>query len=232
MEEFDFVAGLPTLSGVKDARSVFINLSHHAARLVGWKSAESCQGKTDYDLPSPASQFADKFVALDKKVLENNEPLLTLETYHYSIGWKLLLAERTLLFADDGKPRAIFTTCIDISDIPMYKGYALLNRNNSRFKNQSRTAASYLLSESYCPLSLTARQQDVVFFLIRGKSAKEIAKILHLSYRTVEFHMENIKNKLNCNTKSEVIETAIEQGFLYYIPESLRQHDRLLRFLD
>lgn len=41
-----------------------------------------------------------------------------------------------------------------------------------------------------------------------GESAKEIGAVLQISSRTVEFYVENIKNKLACTTKQELISVA------------------------
>ena len=51
---------------------------------------------------------------------------------------------------------------------------------------------------------------------------KEIATILNLSVRTVESYFVIIKLKLGCNNKSQIIEKAINGGFLHYIPENVR----------
>lgn len=51
----------------------------------------------------------------------------------------------------------------------------------------------------------TSREQDCIHLLLNGKSAKETGAILQLSHRTVESHLFNIKKKLNCRTKLEVI---------------------------
>lgn len=52
---------------------------------------------------------------------------------------------------------------------------------------------------------LTPREMAVVTCLMAGKSAKESAKQLVISNRTVETHLENIKMKFNCRTKLELI---------------------------
>lgn len=54
--------------------------------------------------------------------------------------------------------------------------------------------------------SLTPREIQCVGYLVRGKSAREISKLLGLSKRTVEFYLANIKSKLGVSTKSELIE--------------------------
>ncbi|WP_119344080.1 response regulator transcription factor [Facilibium subflavum] len=52
---------------------------------------------------------------------------------------------------------------------------------------------------------LSKRQHQIARMLILGASAKEIALKLSLSYRTVETHINNIKQKLNCHKRSELI---------------------------
>lgn len=47
-------------------------------------------------------------------------------------------------------------------------------------------------------LYLTDREYECVNYLIRGKTAEEMAIILNISKRTVETHVKNIKRKMNC----------------------------------
>lgn len=53
---------------------------------------------------------------------------------------------------------------------------------------------------------LTDREIEIVNILMQGKTGVEIGKDLHISRRTVERHIENIKEKIHCRTKSEVIQ--------------------------
>ena len=57
------------------------------------------------------------------------------------------------------------------------------------------------------PLSniLSKRQMECCSLLLKGKTSKEIAASLGLSFRTVEFYISNIKIKLNCKNKSDLI---------------------------
>lgn len=50
------------------------------------------------------------------------------------------------------------------------------------------------------------RESQVLVLLVRGKTAREIAIQLSLSKRTVEFYLNNIKNKMGVFTKSQLIE--------------------------
>lgn len=58
--------------------------------------------------------------------------------------------------------------------------------------------------------SLSPRERDCLKHLIHGKSAKDSAMELQLSPRTVESYLENIKNKLGCNSKRELLFIAVD----------------------
>lgn len=58
--------------------------------------------------------------------------------------------------------------------------------------------------------SLSPRERDCLKLLIHGNSAKDSALELHLSPRTVESYLENIKNKLGCNNKRDLLSIAAD----------------------
>lgn len=53
---------------------------------------------------------------------------------------------------------------------------------------------------------LRQRELECIKWLSRGKSFHEIAKILEISERTVETHINNVKKKLNCYKSTELIQ--------------------------
>lgn len=55
---------------------------------------------------------------------------------------------------------------------------------------------------------LSKRERQCLKLLLEYKSAQETALILGLSTRTIEFYFENIKNKLSCHSKQELIAIA------------------------
>jgi DNA-binding CsgD family transcriptional regulator/Tfp pilus assembly protein PilF len=61
---------------------------------------------------------------------------------------------------------------------------------------------------------LTVREREVAVLIARGKTNREIAKMLVISYRTVETHVANIMFKLGCATRSQVAAWVVEQGLL------------------
>ncbi|MBP6985443.1 MAG: helix-turn-helix transcriptional regulator [Alphaproteobacteria bacterium] len=52
--------------------------------------------------------------------------------------------------------------------------------------------------------ALTMREIECLSYLTTGKSAKEIARLINISPRTVETHISNIRLKTRCQTKTEM----------------------------
>src|SRR4029078_1983764 len=77
--------------------------------------------------------------------------------------------------------------------------------------------ADYSSSKTILPGSvimntyLTKREAEIAYYLVLGKTAKQIGTHLQLSQRTIEKHVENIKLKMRVTSKPELIEKLIEQ---------------------
>ena len=61
---------------------------------------------------------------------------------------------------------------------------------------------------------LTTREQLILTHVAQGKSSKEIARILNISFRTVEAHRRNMKSKLNIESLAELICYAVDHGLV------------------
>jgi DNA-binding NarL/FixJ family response regulator len=59
---------------------------------------------------------------------------------------------------------------------------------------------------------LTARQREVLQLVAEGRSAKEIAAVLHISRRTAEFHKARLMDTLGVQNTAELIQYAIRTG--------------------
>ncbi len=62
--------------------------------------------------------------------------------------------------------------------------------------------------------SLTPRQREVLQLVAEGKSAKEIAALLCISVKTVEFHKKHLLEELNLRSTPELIRYAVEHGWV------------------
>ncbi|PCJ28927.1 MAG: hypothetical protein COA94_03335 [Rickettsiales bacterium] len=55
---------------------------------------------------------------------------------------------------------------------------------------------------------LTPKEIECTALVARGWNNKAIAKKLNISTRTVEFHLSNIRNKLNINSRNDIVDIA------------------------
>ena len=62
--------------------------------------------------------------------------------------------------------------------------------------------------------SLTSRERDVVKLVADGKTYKEIAQILGLSFKTVDSYSQRIKLKTQCHSVALLVRFAIKSGLV------------------
>lgn len=60
----------------------------------------------------------------------------------------------------------------------------------------------------------THREKEVLQWLKQGKTSWEISVILNVSEATINFHVKNIKKKLNAVSRSQAVATAIQYGVI------------------
>lgn len=75
----------------------------------------------------------------------------------------------------------------------------------------------YFLGESYRNIYFTGREAEVMVQLMQGKTLQAAADTLNLSPRTIEFYVKNMKTKLGCRTKSELIGKVFASDFIQHV---------------
>jgi DNA-binding CsgD family transcriptional regulator len=75
--------------------------------------------------------------------------------------------------------------------------------NQQLFKDEASNKAQFQAKDRSSPLS--RREQEIVNLYSKGYNSLETANLLHISVRTVHRHFENIRKKLDCNSKQEIL---------------------------
>ena len=82
----------------------------------------------------------------------------------------------------------------------------------------TRGAIDYFLAASTVKSkladSLTVRQREILQLVAEGRSRKEIASILNLSVKTVEFHKASLMRQLHLRKTAELTLYAIDHGVI------------------
>ncbi len=123
----------------------------------------------------------------------------------------------SILFADEDKSVAPNTIHI-LRPIDVSKRLEVLVRDF--VINETSLPAEHakeLTSSTRTPARetiLTNRELEVIRLLARGKTTKDIAKILFISRTTVNNHVQHILKKLNSHTRLEAIRRAEHAGLI------------------
>jgi DNA-binding CsgD family transcriptional regulator len=181
---------------------------------VGIQNKDLVLGHTDYDFPW--SMFAGLYRKHEYDALEGN----TYSAIHPCADLKgrefLVFNTKTPAYDENNKIIGIHCHAIEVINPQYFSLVQWLKQSNI-----DNPLQVYSIGKDFADIKLTSRQSECLFFLLRGKVAKEIARILGISYRTVEEHIEQLKLKFNCHNKSELMCLAIEKGFMNNIPKGL-----------
>ena len=80
----------------------------------------------------------------------------------------------------------------------------------------SPTVASRLMDQLRAPAetALSPREVEVLQWVSKGASNKEIARHLHLSEATVKSHLLHIFTKLGVNDRTQAVTLAVQKGII------------------
>ena len=80
--------------------------------------------------------------------------------------------------------------------------------------DQSTIDAPAVVSESKLSIELTGRQKQVLQLVAEGRQSKEIAELMHVSLKTVEFHRSRLMSRLGVRSVAELTRFAVQEGLV------------------
>jgi len=214
---------LPTASGCKDLKSNFIYTNQNYANLVGLKYKEDTIGRTDFDMPCDTVNCAQLFREQDKQVITQIQPMRILDIHPFAGGlWQAYLFSKSPLYDNNNNIAGTIFTGQNITNTSALEFGSLLAKIKVEgVKNDLLGQDSYMIGNRFGKIPLTSRESEVLFFVLRGKTAKTIAKILGVSPRTIEKYQRNLKFKFDTENLPALIDQAISLGYLNIIPDTL-----------
>ncbi|ERT10273.1 transcriptional regulator [Photorhabdus temperata J3] len=191
---------------IKDNESRFIYANDIMIYYSGLPKGFNIEGKLDSECPAPWSEFEDIIQANDKNVMISKKTIPVLNTFTYGGKEKIIqpfMVNITPLIKD-GK-------CIGVvghgKKLELYSMYHFENNRHP----DSLTFGT--------PTDLfTDREFDIVFFALQSLSAKDIARKLDISYRTVQTRLQIIYQKIGINSLSQLKEYCRGKGYDNYAP--------------
>lgn len=91
-----------------------------------------------------------------------------------------------------------------------------LNDERERIKYFFKTLdiKSYKINDS---LSISPKEFESLFFLVQGKTSKEIARLTGMSSRTIEGYLTILRKKTNCHKKTQLIDLFLSNSTFRYL---------------
>lgn len=168
------------------------------------KSRDKILGYTDYDFPW--QEYADTYRAheLDALAGKNYSTLSPLKDGNGDI--RFFLHNKAGKKDATGNIIGILCHAVEIFNPVLQKALFDLHENSPTENT------TLLLGKKFDNVELTKREEEVLFFLVRNMTSKKIGQILKISPRTVESHLEHIKQKTSCKTKYELIDFCHKTG--------------------
>ncbi len=124
--------------------------------------------------------------------------------------WDSILAE--VLNRDDESTKFVYTNLGKRK-----KKHKCVHEATSSGGQKKQEPKAYPLGEKYGKNYFTRREAQCMMQLLHGKTFKLTAEALNLSPRTVEYYVKNMKDKLGCRTKPQLIERVIASDFLQHV---------------
>jgi len=210
------VENYPGIVFVKDENSRYIDANNVYLDFTGISSNSHIFGLTDYELPS--CEFADHYKEDDLYALAFGRLFIVEPVVACNGDQKIVLTHKYSFFDESTSTNGLvaFGSFVEWDN---FKTLLSITAGKDLKSLKISTPLFDSLIDQFSCEALTAREGEILFYLLHGLSCREIATKLHLSIRTVEVHTLNIKCKLNCNSKNQLIDFAISNGLINVVPE-------------
>jgi DNA-binding CsgD family transcriptional regulator/PAS domain-containing protein len=216
---------LPGKAHFKSAKNFQYKYINQATqKLFGVKVPEELIGLTDYDIEKHImkwrwpTKFSDELREMDLSVVTSNVPIIALKEKPYiNADGRVVTHSLTKipLTGIHGNPLGVLTFAMDIEQLrnlhELRKLYTNLyeNRKLGHIKYLEHIGIQKYMSEKHKDNEFdlpTEREIDALILSSQGKTAKEAAKILNISYRTFEKFIDVLKIKLGVQSKNDLVE--------------------------
>lgn len=208
LETEDFLKSANIFIAAKDKNLKYLYCNEQLADILGLDSPHQIVGKTDYNLHT--EEVAKIFQSGDKRILNGGTFVNEYEDLPIKNRSLNICTTKNKLRNKSDEVTGVVLSFIDLTNTTSNisgKNYVRYDHKNKQYHIQLGN-----LIEVF-----TEREYFVLKKLLNGLTAKETAKQLLLSPRTVEDYITKIKCKFQCSSKHHIIEAAIRLGVMQSI---------------
>ncbi|MBA3537129.1 MAG: helix-turn-helix transcriptional regulator [Tatlockia sp.] len=203
---------------IKNRQSEYQYANSAFFSLLGLKQLTHLVGKSDFQLYDDKIKI-QQYRGDDSFVFEEEKPLTLLNDLNPKNNSSIIITMEGKLYPlsiHSEKPDYVLGIVSSSANIRQLDWDTLFNLTTAEL-NELLTRKSYAITFGWGKTVLSKRELQVLFELIHGYHAGQIAQRLFLKQTTVESYLVNIKNKLYLNTKSELISFVISSKLFHQI---------------
>ena len=194
----------------KDPQGKYLFINESLMKDTGFSKMDDMLGLTDFDLSFLPKNEVLNLRKNDEKILATKQACVFIEPLTLCNGKKIIAISQKAPLRSKTKKNLGVSGMSFIMDREKFYSFSLRLEKDFYIEQIESPEKSISSNEKINNTSLTKREKECLYYLVRGKYAREIATILNISRRTTEHHIASIKMKLNVNSKSELIEKVID----------------------
>lgn len=192
----------------KSLSGQYLFVCENIAEVAGFDSPAQVIGLQDSDLVwrDQSEEYRQQdFQVSNGRVLTNHPHMIRFAQEPNKI--RRVLGMKTALRNKENQIIGIIGSTIDVTEhyILQSPGYF------------DATGKKFIFNGPLSGLTFSKKQMTLLQYLTMGYSAAEIANLVNRSKRTIEGHIEHLKYKLQCTSKSEIIRWAVTSGLSHGI---------------
>lgn len=211
---------LNPIYGIKSKNNKYLKASEGFSQLTKFPGNDIMVGITDTDVCTHAYNskhynpelIAQEHINEDEEVMRNNS-IFIFDTLVVHNTLSFFLIHKSPYVTHKSIEGAFFNMLpLDISSPKLIKSY-LSNPNITISEHTKKFIDVFQLAPSR-QYDFTSRQWQCLNLLVKGYSAKDISIELNRSKRTIDCHINNIKEKLGVSKMSELIAKVISESIV------------------
>lgn len=190
----------------KDLNGIYEGCNDFMAEMISLPSRQTCVGLTDYDYGCLIEEAAS-YCQEDRKVITTGI------SRHYSS--QITIHNRRIILSTfklplknhNGKIIGVLGFSHHLNEFQIEKTFHTLAKAKVSTKTIKHLTTQQ--NNQTTNFGLSAQQIECLYWLVKGLTTKQTAKIMELSPRTVETYLNIVKIKLNCSSRRDLIEKAL-----------------------
>ena len=193
--------------GIKDCQSRHLFMNKAARMYTCTPAAFDLEGKLDCEFPTTWAEQAEGFIEHDRKAESEGKGVSVIET-DFWFGRKELypyISEKIPFRDANG---VCMGTLWNARKIRVLSPYVCISDKKPGVLHTASDQSVFTRSE-----------MDMIFYLMKNLSQKEVASHLGLSAKTINNKMQNIYRKTGVNSVSALYEFCSHKNLQNYIPE-------------